>query len=214
VRGIRIAVLFVILTAAPQAPALDFSLKETKHFAIRVGEKTSAVRIRDASAVFEAAYETMEQALGTIDAQPIDVVIFAETGDFTAETGLAVWSAAATVDGAIYMQPASVLAARGVLDTTIRHEVCLVFLVRRYGADMPAWLAEGLAVYHAGEIEALRRGLSGARPPISAPGDIETLLFDRIDRQRNRWGYVLAYEAVRPMIEAEAAAHARRGGTQ
>ncbi len=103
--------------------------------------------------------------LGTIGTRPIDVVIFAETGDFTAETGLAVWSASATIDGAIYMQPVPVLTARGVLDTTIRHEVCLVFLLRRYGADMPAWLAEGLAVYHAGEIEVLRRGLFGDATP-------------------------------------------------
>jgi len=213
VRGIRIAVLFVILAVATRAAALDFSLIETRHFAIRFGE-TSASRIRDAALVFEAAYGTMERALGTIDTRPIDVVVFAETGDFTAETGLAVWSAAATVDGAIYMQPASVLTARGVLDTTVRHEVCLVFLARRYGADMPAWLAEGLAVYHAGEIEVLRRGLSGARPPISAPGDIDALLFDRTDRQRNRWGYVLAYEAVRPLIEGDAAAHTRRGGAR
>jgi hypothetical protein len=212
VRGTWIASLIVIL-AATQAPALDFSLIETRHFAIRFGE-TSASRIRNAAAVFEAAYGTMEQALGTIDTRPIDVVIFVETGDFTSETGLAVWSASATIDGAIYMQPVPVLTARGVLDTTIRHEVCLVFLLRRCGADMPAWLAEGLAVYHAGEIEVLRRGLPGTPPLISAPDDIEELLFDRTDRERNRWGYVMAYEAVRSMIEGEAAAHTRKGSTR
>jgi hypothetical protein len=79
---------------------------------------------------------------------------------------------------------------------------------------MPAWLAGGLAVYHAGEIEIIRRGLSGTRPPISKTGDIDVLLADRGDRQRNRWGYVLAYEAVRTMVEGGPGSHARRGRTR
>jgi hypothetical protein len=208
--GRRIIALFVILTAAPYAAGLDFSLVETRHYAIRFGGAPAAVR--DAAEAFEAAYEAMVKVLGRIDGRPIDVLIFAETGDFTAETGLPVWSASAMIDGAIYMQPVAVLSARGVLDTTIRHEVCLVILARRYGYGMPAWLAEGLAVYHSGEIEILRRGLSGTRPRISVSGDIDALLLDRSDRQRNRWGYVLAYEAVRSMIEGTPGADMRKTG--
>jgi hypothetical protein len=212
VRGVRVALVLVTLAAAGRASALDFSLVETRHFAVRFGETLSAARVRDVAAAFEAAYEAMEPAIGTIDARPIDVVIFAQTGDFTAETGLSVWSGAATIDGGIYMQQLSALAASGVLDTTIRHEVCLVFLCRRFGPGMPSWIAEGLAVYHAGEIETIRGGLSGTRPPVSAPAEIDALLADRGDRQNNRWGYVLAYEAVRAMIEGAPAAHTRRAG--
>ncbi len=149
--------------------------------------------------------------LGTTGAEPIEVVIFAQTGDFTAETGLPVWSASAMIDGAIYMQPTRVLAARGVLGSTIRHEVCLVLLSRRYGGGMPPWLAEGLAVYHSGEIESIRRGVSNDRPPIAGPTAIDALLLDRSDRQKNRWGYILAYEAVKSILEGGPAARARKG---
>lgn len=209
----RIMLALTILAVAPwAAAALDFSEIETRHFTIRFGEALAAGEIRETADAFETAYEKMEAALGSAGTRSIDVVIFAETGDFTAETRLPVWSASATIDGAIYMQPVSVLAVRGVLDTTIRHEVCLVFLLRRYGAGMPVWLVEGLAVYHSGEFETLRRGLSGTRPPSAEPADIDALLLNRNDKQKNRWGYILAYEAVRSMIEGKANVHTRKRG--
>lgn len=208
--GRPIILSFMIFSAAAMpGVAADFSLVETRHFSISVDAECPSGQRRSSADTFEAAYTKMEGVLGTIDPRPIDVVIFSRTGDFTAETGLPVWSASAMIDGAIYMQPAGVLAARGVLETAISHEVCLVFLARRYGAGMPAWLAEGLAVYHSGEIETVRRGLSGARPPIATPEDIDALLLDRADKQRNRWGYVLAYEAVASLMEPAPQAHAR-----
>lgn len=204
--------LLILTTNSWTAGALDLSLIETRHFAIRFGEGLPPELTRDASATFEAAYAEMERTLGEIDDRPIDVVIFAETGDFTSETGLPVWSASAVIDGAIYMQPVGVLYARGVLDTSIRHEVCLVFLLRRYGEDVPAWLAEGLAVYHSGEIESVRRGITGKRPFAPTPEGIDALLLNRTDREKNRWGYVLAYEAVRAMIVGGPKAYARKKG--
>jgi len=211
----RIILFLIALSLGPGAAlALDFSRIETRHFTIRFGDTLTAAEARKAGDAFETAYGQMEMTLGPVGSRPIGVVIFAETGDFTAETGLPVWSAAATIDGAIYMQPVSVLAARGVLESTIRHEVCLVFLLRRCGADIPLWLAEGLAVYHSGEFETLRRGLSGAHPPITGSADIDALLSDRDDKQRNRWGYILAYGAVREMLEGPPDARARKGGAQ
>jgi hypothetical protein len=207
--------LFLILSVlAVRAPALEFSEIESRHFTIKFGETLSAREAHETADTLEAAYEKMEALLGGAGTKPIDVVIFARTGDFTAETGLPAWSASAMIDGAIYMQPVGVLAARDVLETTIRHEVCLVLFFRRYGGGIPPWLAEGLAVYHAGEIETIRRGLSGSRPPITGPADIDALLLDRDDRQKNRWGYVLAYEAARSIMEGNVVVQARKKGAR
>jgi hypothetical protein len=206
----RLLILFLFFCWAAPGSALDFSTAETRHFTIRFGEPLPAGTIRETADAFEEAHAAMEKVLGDAGARAIDVVIFAQTGDFTAETGLPVWSAAATIDGAIYMQPVSVLASRGALAGTIRHEVCLVVLLRRCGKDLPPWIAEGLAVYHAGEYDTLRRGLAGMRPAIGGPEDIDALLLDRDDRRSNRWGYVLAYEAVRSMVEGGGAARARK----
>jgi hypothetical protein len=208
-----VILILAMLTAAPWGgSALEFSQIETRHFTIRFGPGAAAGVIDETAGAFETAYGKMETVLGGAGTRPIDVVIFDETGDFTAETTLPVWSASATIGGAIYMQPIRVLVARGVLATTIAHEVCLVFLLRRYGAGIPVWLAEGLAVYHSGEFETLRRGLSGTQPPIAGPADIDALLLDRDDKQANRWGYVLAYEAVRSMVEGRPKAQSRKGG--
>jgi hypothetical protein len=210
-RSIPLTVLTLLLAVSVPANSLEFSVVETRHFTISFGETLPARETRETADTLEAAYKTMTAALGVAAVRPIDVVIFARTGDFTAETGLPAWSASAMIDGAIYMQPVEVLAGRGVLETTIGHEVCLALLYARYGGGMPHWLAEGLAVYHAGEIESIRRGISGSRPAITGPADIDSLLLDREDRRRNRWGYVLAYEAVRSMLEGSAVAQARKG---
>jgi hypothetical protein len=158
----------------------------------------------DAAAVFEAAYGTMEQVLGTIDTRPIDVVIFSETGDFTPRRACRMVGSA-TIDGAIALSRCS-RPRRGHDDPP-------------RGMPFPAQALRGRR----------RRGSRRARRSITRErsrssvgiGDalisahrIERLLFDRTDRERNRWGYVMAYEAVRSMIEGEAAAHTRKGSTR
>jgi hypothetical protein len=104
------------------------------------------------------------------------------------------------IDGTVYLQPVSVLAERGILDRVTAHETALVFIYERYGDAVPPWYAEGLAMYLAGEDEAAD-GLSGDRPETSDVSDIDELLTDRTDREKNAWGYVLAYKAVAGLID-------------
>jgi hypothetical protein len=56
-------------------------------------------------------------------------------------------------------------------------------------------------MYLAGEGEAAKDGISGDRPDIFSVSDIDELLSNREDREKNAWGYVLSYEEVSGLVE-------------
>ena len=64
--------------------------------------------------------------------------------DATAEPG---WVAAHTTGHRIDLQPAAVLRARDVLDSTLRHEILHVFVESRAAPGLPLWFREGLVEY-------------------------------------------------------------------
>ncbi len=187
---------------------LRFKSAHTKHFTLHFAEALTTAELGALKKDLEEAHSDISRGLfelfGDADfyGRPIDIVIFKTTGDFTSTTGLPWWSASCAKGGSIYLQPARTLKSRGILSEVIRHEVALVFIKRLSGDDEPpVWLAEGLAVYLSGEIDRLKARTVGERPKVSGPGDIDSLLLDRGDIDKNRWGYVLAYEAVREMID-------------
>jgi len=73
------------------------------------------------------------------------------TGDFTARTGQPWWAAAATRGNRIELQPVGLLKRRGVLITTLRHELAHVLIDKASNNRAPRWLEEGFALYLAGE---------------------------------------------------------------
>jgi hypothetical protein len=186
---------------------LKFRQSQTRHFTIHFGEALTTAELRQLKDGLEDAHKDitkkMEEIIGTSvgGGGAIDVVIFKTTGDFTFHTGLPWWSASAFIDGSIYLQPMRLLKSRGILTEIIRHEVTLIFVSRLSGKNNPpVWLAEGLAVYFSGEIDRLKFQLKGERPNILKREDIDALLLNRDDIDKNRWGYVIAFEAVLEMI--------------
>ena len=81
----------------------------------------------------------------------LEIVVNETTGDFVGRTGLPIWAAAATRENKIELQPLETLKRRGILETTLRHELVhtTIDLVSRGRA--PRWLAEGFALHLAGE---------------------------------------------------------------
>ncbi len=199
----------LLLVISREAGALDFAQTQTRHFNIYFAETLRAGELSEVKDALESAYTAMETRVGSGAGRPIDVVIFKETGDFTAQTRLPFWSASAMIDGSIYLQPVNVLKERGVLKSTVAHEVCLALLRLRFGTHVPLWFSEGLAVYYAGEIDALKKGLSGPKPVTRNTGEIDALLSERTDREKNRWGYVLAYEEAVKVIGGQGRASTR-----
>lgn len=81
----------------------------------------------------------------------LDIRLNESTGDFTSRTGQPWWAAAATKGNRIELQPFALLKRRGVLMTTLRHELAHVFIDVIGHDRTPRWLEEGFAIYLAGE---------------------------------------------------------------
>jgi len=61
------------------------------------------------------------------------------------------WAAAATRKNKIELQPLPLLKQRRILETTLRHELAHAFIDALGNGQTPRWLAEGMALYLAGE---------------------------------------------------------------
>ncbi len=129
----------------------------------------------------------------------LEIRLNESTGDFTARTGQPWWAAAATLGNRIELQPARILKQRGVLFTTLRHELAHI-VVDSISKRAPRWLEEGFALYLAGESQMISRYLTRDRLP-------EDELEQRLQRPRTqdemRTLYAEAYLLVAEMIRRE-----------
>jgi len=134
----------------------------------------------------------------SMDLPYLEVLTNETTGDFVGRTRQPWWAAAATKEHQIELQPLAVLQRRGILETTIRHELVHVLIDGLGSGRTPRWLAEGMALNIAGEGPMLQRYLPKSRISTVA---IEQQLASANSPEEMRTAYAAAYDEVRNMIK-------------
>ena len=143
----------------------------------------------------------LRRAASTISNIPRVSIRFNEsTGDFTSRTGQPWWAAAATQGNQIEMQPLSLLKQRGVLFTTLRHELAHIMIDSLSNKRTPRWLEEGFALYLAGEGQAMSRYIARDR---LAKDELEQRLQRPRTQVEMRTLYAEAYLTVAEMIRRQ-----------
>jgi len=129
----------------------------------------------------------------------LEVRLNESTGDFTGRTGQPWWAAAATRGNKIELQPVVLLKKRGVLTTTLRHELAHVLIDTVSHNRAPRWLEEGLALYLAGEGPMISRYANKTK---LSQEEIEKRLVRPGSQKEMRTLYAAAYQLVRDLIGA------------
>ena len=130
----------------------------------------------------------------------VEVVINTSTGDFIARTGMPAWAAAATRNNRIELQPLSLLKRRGIVETTLQHELVHVVIDTLGAGKTPRWLAEGIALYVAGEGKLIQQN---AKVAVMTPYELEHKLAAAKTPAEMKSAYAAAYETVRNMVRVE-----------
>jgi SpoIID/LytB domain protein len=128
----------------------------SEHFRVTYPAATDRRDANQVLSTLDAARADFLRRAGTAsislgDLPLLEIRLNDSTGDFTARTGQPPWAAAATRGNRIEMQPVAILQRRGVLVTTLRHELAHVFVDKASHNRAPRWLEEGFAIYLAGE---------------------------------------------------------------
>jgi SpoIID/LytB domain protein len=186
----------------PPAPRLSIS---SEHFRISY---SAHVPRRDAERILQTLESTRMNLLHRISSAglsisgpaTLDIFVNETTGDFVGRTGQPWWAAAATRGTHVELQPIQLLQRRGVLVTTLRHELAHAVIDSVGRGRTPRWLAEGMALFFAGEGPLITRYTPRARMTV-----------DQIDRKLGgagtademRSAYAAAYREVSNLIQSE-----------
>jgi SpoIID/LytB domain protein len=130
----------------------------------------------------------------------LEIRLNESTGDFTSRTGQPWWAAAATQGRRIELQPAGILKQRGVLFTTLRHELAHIVIDSVSNKRAPRWLEEGFALYLAGEGQTISRYAMRSR---LAENELEQRLQHPRTQVEMRMLYAEAYLMVAEMIRRQ-----------
>ncbi|MBO0860155.1 MAG: SpoIID/LytB domain-containing protein [Chloracidobacterium sp.] len=185
---------------APQKSSLS-----SEHFRATYPANTDRRSIENLLGAFENARADLLRRLDAASLRlaepaPFEVVVHATTAEFITSTGQQGWAAGATRGRRIELQPLDLLRRRGVLNTTLRHEMTHAVIEVLSGGRAPLWMAEGLAIYTAGEAATLPRIEN--KNKISRE-DLERKLMRSVPFVESRKLYAMAYSEVHSMIEAE-----------
>jgi stage II sporulation protein D len=148
-------------------------------------------RDADVLRVAEGLKREVENQLGWAAQESIDIRVYPDLNAFRNATGEPGWIAARSSRSGIDLQPSSVLEARGVLRSTLRHEILHVYIEREALPNLPVWFREGLVEW-----------LSQSRSPRSS---VSKSVGDDDFRQRGDPGragdaYALAYQQVAGLV--------------
>jgi stage II sporulation protein D len=77
----------------------------------------------------------------------VQIRVFPTLETYRNTTGQPGWIAAYTRGHVISLQPSATLKSKGILESTLRHELVHLFVESRARADTPLWFREGMVIY-------------------------------------------------------------------
>jgi len=197
--------LRVMASGYVSAPDQRFATISSEHFRVTYPADAERRDIQQSLNILENAradylHRASAASISLSNLPFLEIRVNASTGDFTGRTGQPWWAAAATKGNRIEVQPVAILKRRGVLTTTLRHELAHVVIDTVSRNQAPRWLEEGFAIYLAGEGRLFSHYVT--RGPLSND-ELEKRLGRPTSQQEMRALYAQAYRAVAEAVRQE-----------
>jgi stage II sporulation protein D len=136
-----------------------------------------------------------EEQIGWNATEAVRLQIYPTLDAYRNSTGQPGWVAASTKGRTIRVQPLKELEKRGILESTIRHEVLHVLVEARAAAKTPLWFREGIVLVLSNE------SAQGSATPEMTDGQIEAVLRQPTNRQEVQKAYAAAARRVSALMQ-------------
>ena len=123
---------------------------------IRFAEPRAESIAREVLTIAANARQELAEKYKLAFSAPVEIRLSATTYEFCQITGRPWWQASVYRGRVIYLQPIRALRERGILATTLRHELMHQLVEEHAKSNSPLWLSEALAIYNSGEIALLK----------------------------------------------------------
>ena len=139
--------------------------------------------------------KTDEEEIGWSATEPLRLQIYPTLDAYRNSTGQPGWIAASTRGRTIRLQPLKELEKRGILESTLRHELLHVLVEAKAAAKTPLWFREGIVLVLSKE-----SGQVGATAEMT-DGQIEAVLRQPANRQEVQKAYAAAASRVSALMQ-------------
>lgn len=129
---------------AKQSAAAQWQKRSSDHFEL---ETTAPEQDESVLPVAEKLLAEEEKIVGWDVSFRVQLKVFATMDAYRDQTGQPGWVAASTRGRVIRLQPLATLKSKGVLESTLRHELLHLLVEERARAGTPVWFREGLVLY-------------------------------------------------------------------
>lgn len=129
---------------AKQGAAAQWQKRSSEHFEL---ETTAPEQDESVLPVAEKLLAEEEKNVGSDVPFRVQLKIFATMDAYRDQTGQPGWVAASTRGHVIRLQPLATLKSKGVLESTLRHELLHLLVEEKARAGTPVWFREGLVLY-------------------------------------------------------------------
>jgi hypothetical protein len=129
----------------------------TDHFIIKYENGVAQGDVQTVADILEMSYATLtSRRQMPLRQNRIDVSIHASTPHYVQSAKVKWFMGGIYRDNTIHLQPPAVLQKRGILETTLTHELVHALLDDASHHGLPLWLNESAAVYFSGEMNRLK----------------------------------------------------------